>query len=135
MYDFLGWYNLPPHNPPLHNLRFLYCVYVNVSNHCIIQHTIIYKRLDNQIYKSLMTQDQYKVLSKYEQHFKTAELSYIRGIYHSDIIILTPIYNSLGRAVAMTLAISVLPTPAAPSISRGRPSCRATNSTVARVSS
>jgi hypothetical protein len=46
-----------------------------------------------------MTAEQFKVLSKYEKHFKTAEASYIRGIYHSDIIVLSPIYNALGYSI------------------------------------
>ena len=46
-----------------------------------------------------MTKKEYEVLSKYEKHFKTAEASYIHGIYHSDIILLTPIYNSIGYSL------------------------------------
>ena len=43
-----------------------------------------------------MTKAQYKILQPYEKHFNTASNNYIHGIYHSDIVILLPIYNAIG---------------------------------------
>lgn len=43
-----------------------------------------------------MTKTQYKTLKPYEKHFATAANNYIHGVYHSDIVILLPIYNTMG---------------------------------------
>lgn len=45
----------------------------------------------------MITKEQYKSLQPYEHHFVTAKLGYIRGIYHSDIQSVLPIYSSLGH--------------------------------------
>ena len=44
----------------------------------------------------MLTKEQYKTLTPYEQHFTTAKLGYIRGVYHSDIQSVLPVYSSLG---------------------------------------
>lgn len=46
--------------------------------------------------KTMLTKTDLKTLQPYESHFKTAKLGYIRGIYHSDIQLLLPLYNKLG---------------------------------------
>lgn len=44
----------------------------------------------------MITKEQYKTLKPFEQHLKTASLGYIRGVYHSDIQMVLPIYSKLG---------------------------------------
>ena len=44
----------------------------------------------------MITKEQYKTLQPFEQHLKTAKLGYIRGVYHSDIQTVLPIYSKLG---------------------------------------
>ena len=68
----------------------------------------------------------------YEWNYQKQLLSIQVNMASEDKDALT---KSRSRAEAMTLATSVLPTPAAPSMSRGRPSFRATYSVVARISS
>lgn len=48
----------------------------------------------------MITKEQYKELKPYEQHFKTAQLGYIRGVYHSDIQSVLPIYSKLGHKLS-----------------------------------
>ena len=43
-----------------------------------------------------MTKEQYKILKPYEKHFLSAQNNYIHGVYHSDVVALLPIYNSIG---------------------------------------
>lgn len=45
----------------------------------------------------MLTKSQIKILEKFLSHLKTAKLGYIRGVYHSDIQEVTPIYSSLGH--------------------------------------
>lgn len=45
----------------------------------------------------MITKEQHKILSQFEDHFKTSKLGYIRGVYSSDVITVTPIYHSLGH--------------------------------------
>lgn len=44
----------------------------------------------------MMTKEQYNILKQYEKHFSTARYGYVRGIYSSDIQLVSPIYAQLG---------------------------------------
>lgn len=44
----------------------------------------------------MITKEQFKTLQPFERHLKTARLGYIRGVYHSDIQMVLPIYSKLG---------------------------------------
>ena len=44
----------------------------------------------------MITKEQFNTLQLFEQHFTTAKLGYIRGVYHSDIQAVLPIYSKLG---------------------------------------
>lgn len=48
----------------------------------------------------MISKEQYKTLSQFERHFKTAKLGYVRGVYSGDVITVTPIYHSLGHHLA-----------------------------------
>ena len=48
----------------------------------------------------MITKEQYKTLQPFEQHLKTAKLGYIRGVYHSDIQTVLPIYSKLGHKLS-----------------------------------
>jgi hypothetical protein len=48
----------------------------------------------------MITKEQFKTLQPFEQHLKTAKLGYIRGVYHSDIQMVLPIYHKLGYKLA-----------------------------------
>jgi hypothetical protein len=45
----------------------------------------------------MITKEQFKTLQPFERHLKTARLGYIRGVYHSDIQMVLPIYSKLGH--------------------------------------
>lgn len=45
----------------------------------------------------MLTKTQYNTLKKYENHFKTAQHGYIRGVYYNDIQDVLPIYTALGQ--------------------------------------
>lgn len=48
----------------------------------------------------MLSKEQYKTLSQFEQHFQTAKHGYIRGVYSSDVITVAPIYSSLGYTLS-----------------------------------
>ena len=48
----------------------------------------------------MINKEQYQILSQYETHFRTSKHGYIRGVYSSDVITVTPIYNSLGHKLS-----------------------------------
>ena len=48
----------------------------------------------------MITKEQYRTLQPFEQHLKTAKLGYLRGVYHSDIQTVLPIYSKLGHKLS-----------------------------------
>lgn len=48
----------------------------------------------------MITKEQYETLQPFEQHLKTAKLGYLRGVYHSDIQTVLPIYSKLGHKLS-----------------------------------
>lgn len=43
-----------------------------------------------------LTKSDLEILGKYETDFRNAKNGFIRGIYHSDVVLLSPIYKSIG---------------------------------------
>ena len=44
-----------------------------------------------------LLKNEVKILAKYETHLKRALDGYVKGIYHSDLNELEPIYNRMGQ--------------------------------------
>lgn len=43
-----------------------------------------------------LTKNDFEILERYTSDFRNASNGFIRGIYHSDVILLLPIYKSIG---------------------------------------
>lgn len=43
-----------------------------------------------------LTKNDFEILDKYAVNFRNARNGFIRGVYHSDIVLLSPIYKSIG---------------------------------------